>query len=394
MAQYNLLGHPCFWDLKMITLLKNYINLRPWEVNLVLSVELVLTAVLLHWLILKVAQFNLQKFFPQLMKKLAVKDYFSPWIFLSLLSLLGTLFSNEFFIHDSSRKKLEHLVFIVAVFCGVKLLVRFIYLIRQIFASRLDYKVADNLRQRTMSTQFQFIEKLVVITVWTIAVVAVLCSFESARAFGTSLLASAGVMGIVIGFAAQKSLSNLLAGFQIAFTQPIRLDDVVIVEGQWGKVEEITLTYVVVCLWDLRRLVVPINYFIEKSFENWTKNSTDLLPHVLIYTDYHLPIAEFRKEFETILKETSLWDGRVAVVHVFDVTERSMILRALMSASDYSKAADLRFLVREKLLSFIQEKYPQCMPKTRVITDLAPSSPLTDFKAASEKLSFSAVAEA
>jgi small-conductance mechanosensitive channel len=220
-------------------------------------------------------------------------------------------------------------------------------------------------RHRAITTQFQFIERIIVISVWVIAFLSVLCSFEVAKTFAKSLIASAGLVGLLIGFAAQKSLSNLLAGFHIAFTQPIRLDDVVVIEGQWGRVEEITLTYVVVCLWDLRRLVVPIHFFIEKSFENWTKKSTDLLPYVLIHVDYSIPVEEIRKEFERIVKTTPLWDGRVAVLHVFDTSERALILRALMSSSNAPDAAELRFYVREKLIEVIRERYPEYLPKFR-----------------------------
>jgi small-conductance mechanosensitive channel len=182
---------------------------------------------------------------------------------------------------------------------------------------------------------------------------------------GTAILASAGIVGLVIGFATQKTVSTVLAGLQIAITQPIRVDDVVIVESEWGRIEEITLTYVVVRLWDLRRLVVPIPYFIEKPFQNWTRVSADLLGTVFIYADYTLPVQRIREELHSILRASDLWDGRVWGLQVTGKTERAVELRALMSAPDASSAWDLRCKVREELLEFIQKNYPESLPRLR-----------------------------
>ncbi|MGW8314170.1 MAG: mechanosensitive ion channel family protein [Bacteroidales bacterium] len=172
--------------------------------------------------------------------------------------------------------------------------------------------------------------------------------------------------GIVIGFAAQKLLGNILAGFQIALTQPIRLDDVVIVENEWGWIEEINLTYVVVRIWDKRRLIVPTTYFIEKPFQNWTRVSADILGTVFIYTDYQMPVDLLRTAFMEILKSTDLWDGKVGVMQVTDATDRTMEIRALMSAPNSPTAWDLRVYVREKLIAYLQEHFPDSLPRTRV----------------------------
>ena len=179
------------------------------------------------------------------------------------------------------------------------------------------------------------------------------------------MLASAGVAGIVIGFAAQKSLATLLAGFQIALTQPIRIDDVVIVEGEWGRIEEITLTYVVVRIWDLRRLIVPITYFIEQPFQNWTRVSADILGTVFLYVDYNVPVDAVRKELTRLLEASPLWDRKVNVLQVTDSKEGTVELRALASASDAGRAFDLRCDVREKLVAFIQQNYPESLPRLR-----------------------------
>jgi small-conductance mechanosensitive channel len=275
------------------------------------------------------------------------------------------LSESNFAIAQKLKNRISHGVFIAFVFSLIQVVLTWVSLIRNIVWSHYGSKSGMGFRHRTITTQFQFIERIIVIAVWLIGILSVLCSFEIARSFAKSLIASAGLVGLLLGFAAQKSLANLLAGFHIAFTQPIRLDDVVVIQGQWGRVEEITLTYVVVCLWDLRRLIVPINFFLENSFENWTKKSNDLLPYVLIHVDYSVPVDEIRTEFEKIIRTSPLWDGRVAVLHAFDATEKSLVLRALMSSSNASDAAELRFYVREKLIEILRERYPEFLPKFR-----------------------------
>ncbi len=231
--------------------------------------------------------------------------------------------------------------------------------------SRYDIDGKDNLRARKIYTQTQTLRKVLAVVIIIVAVALVLMGFDTFREVGTGILASAGLASLVIGFAAQKIFGNFLAGIQIAFTQPIRVDDVVIVENEWGKIEEITLTYVVVRIWDLRRLVWPISYFIEKPFQNWTRVSADLLGTVFIYTDYTIPVNEVREELNRILKSSDKWDGKVAGLQVTDAKERTMELRALMSAADSSAAWDLRCEVREKLIEFVQKNYPEALPKTR-----------------------------
>ena len=189
--------------------------------------------------------------------------------------------------------------------------------------------------------------------------------FEEVRQFGTSILASAGVLGIIIGFAAQKTISNLFAGFQIAMTQPIRLDDVVIVEGEWGRVEEITLTYVIIHIWDDRRLVVPLGYFIEKPFQNWTRASAQLLGSVFVWVDYTMPLDEIRKALKEIIEPNPLWDKRFWNLQVTDATEKTMQIRVLATAADSSKGWDLRCDIREKLIAYIQKHHPQSLPRVR-----------------------------
>jgi small-conductance mechanosensitive channel len=232
-------------------------------------------------------------------------------------------------------------------------------------SERFVVDVQDNLRARKIQTQFRVLRRIAVIIIGTIALATMLMTFPKIRQLGTTILASAGIIGIVVGMAAQKTLGNFIAGIQIAFTQPIRVDDVVIVENEWGRIEEITLTYVVVRIWDLRRLIVPITYFIEKPFQNWTRISADILGTVFIYVDHTVPFDVVRQELQNILNESELWDKKVCVLQVTNTSERTIELRALMSASDASKAWTLRCEVREKLVNFIREKYPQSLPRIR-----------------------------
>jgi small-conductance mechanosensitive channel len=236
---------------------------------------------------------------------------------------------------------------------------------RDALLCRYDINVKDNLQARAVHTQVNVLLKILVIVIGLIATASAMMVFENIRQLGTSLLASAGIIGIIVGFAAQRSLATLLAGLQIAITQPIRIDDVVIVDGEWGQVEEITLTYVVIRIWDLRRLIVPTNQFLEKPFQNWTRISADLLATVTFHVDYSLPVEIVRNHLYEILKDNELWDGKVWRLHVTNAGERTVELRALMSTSNSPNAWELRCQVREQLLGFLQNNYPQCLPKLR-----------------------------
>jgi small-conductance mechanosensitive channel len=235
--------------------------------------------------------------------------------------------------------------------------------------SRYRMDVQDNLQARAVHTQVMVLKKVALTIITIFAGASMLMVFDAARQFGASILASAGVAGIIVGLAAQRSIATLLAGFQIALTQPIRVDDVVIVENEWGRIEEITLTYVVVRIWDLRRLVLPITYFIEHPFQNWTRVSADLLGTVFLRVDYTVPLEALRTELTRILTASRLWDGKVNGLQVTDADARTMEVRALVSAADASLAWDLRCEVREKLIVFLQERYPDALPKVRAAVD-------------------------
>jgi small-conductance mechanosensitive channel len=260
---------------------------------------------------------------------------------------------------------LRHMIIIGVIVSVAWLLVRMTYVLDDIVLSRYKIEVKDNLQARKILTQLQVFKRIVIVIVSVLALVAILMSFEKVRHIGTGLLASAGIVGIILGLSAQRTITTLLAGLQIAITQPFRVDDVVIVENEWGRIEEITFTYVVVRIWDLRRLVLPITYFIEKPFQNWTRVTADILGTVFLYVDYTVPVQTIREELHRILKGSGLWNGNVWGLQVTNATERTVELRALMSASDASTAWNLRCEVREKLIAHIQKNYPDGLPKVR-----------------------------
>ncbi|HMF10021.1 MAG TPA: mechanosensitive ion channel domain-containing protein [Thermoanaerobaculia bacterium] len=245
------------------------------------------------------------------------------------------------------------------------LVIALIEIVDDTIARRYDIQAADNLAARQVRTKTEMLRRIVVLAVGTIAVALMLMTFPSVRKFGTSLLASAGVAGLIVGFAAKETLSNLLAGIQVALTEPIRLDDVVIVEGEWGRIEEIRMTFVVVRIWDERRLIVPLSYFIEKPFQNWTRRTANLLGSVFLHVDYTVSVEEIRRELDRILHATDLWDGRFSNVQVTDATDRAMQLRVLVSSRDASTSWDLRCLVRERLVAFLQTTHPESLPRVR-----------------------------
>lgn len=229
--------------------------------------------------------------------------------------------------------------------------------------------VTDNLQARRVQTQTRVLTRTAMFFVLVIGAASALMTFPGMRQIGTSILASAGVAGLVVGIAARPVLGSLIAGLQIALTQPIRLDDVVIIEGEWGRIEEITATYVVVKIWDERRLVVPLEWVIQHPFQNWTRTGSQLLGTVFMWVDYRVPLAPLRAELERVCDEAPEWDRRVAMIQVTEANERGIQLRALVSAQDASKAWDLRCRVREALVDFLQREYPESLPRMRAELD-------------------------
>jgi small-conductance mechanosensitive channel len=253
-----------------------------------------------------------------------------------------------------------------------------VILLADVFTDAISAKyaidVADNLTARRIRTQAQVLRRIFVVVVALLALGIMLMTFPAIRTLGASVLASAGLAGLVLGMAMRPTLASIVAGVQIALTEPIRIDDVVIIEGEWGWIEEIRTTYVVVRIWDLRRLVVPLSYFIEKPFQNWTRVTADLLGTVFVYVDYTVPVEEIRQELHRILESSGMWDGKTWGLQVTDAGEHTVQLRALMSAPNGSQAWDLRCHVREKLIQFLQDRYPESLPRTRAEVRMAPAS--------------------
>lgn len=243
--------------------------------------------------------------------------------------------------------------------------------LRRFLDERFDIAQPDNLRSRRVRTQVAFIERIFGFVVVVVTSAIIIGHFESGRKLSTGLLASAGVASLVIGLAAQRTLANLLAGFQIAFTSPIRIDDAVVVEGEWGWIEEITLTYVVVRVWDRRRLIVPITYFVENPFQNWTRQSGQILGSVFLEVAHHTPFEPLEAELFRLLDEHPKWDRDARVLQVVEMKERTTQLRALMTARSSPECWDLRCAIRRGLIEFLAQHHPDCLPAARLTLAVA-----------------------
>jgi small-conductance mechanosensitive channel len=269
-------------------------------------------------------------------------------------------------VPERVRAGTAHALLVVLVLACAWLALRVGRAFEHVLAHKLTGGAAGDLRARTVHTQVRALRNVVDFAIVVIAVGGALMTFESVRQFGTGLLASAGIAGLAIGFAAQRSLANVIAGVQLAVAQPVRIDDVVVVEGEWGRVEEITLTYVVVRTWDLRRIILPVSYLLEKPFQNWTRTSSQIIGAVELRVDFSVPIDALRKEFERVLEESPLWDHQQRGMQVTAADDKSVTVRAIMSAADASKAWDLRCHVREQLVTWVQRKHPGALPQVRM----------------------------
>lgn len=290
----------------------------------------------------------------------------SRWIF-PLLAVLIVLPGLS--LPSKLMSALEHLTGIGLIAAVAWLVILTSEVTSDILAGRYRIDVEDNLLARRIQTQFSMLHRVVVVLVCIVALSIALMTFPAIKHIGMSILASAGLAGLVVGLAMKGTLSNLVAGVQIAFTQPFRLGDAVVIQGDWGWIEEIGTMYVVVRIWDLRRLVLPLSYFLDNAFENWTRTSADLLAYVYLNVDYTLRVDELRGEHRRICESTKLWKGQVCVLQVSDATEHTMQIRALMDARNSSDAWDLRCYVREKMIRFLQEKYPESLPRYRAELD-------------------------
>ncbi len=284
------------------------------------------------------------------------------WIF-PLLAVLCVLPGLP--LPPTLMSALEHIAGIGLIAAISWLAILLVDVTSDVLAARYRVDVSDNLVARRIQTQFQMLHHIVVVLVSVVAVSTVLMTFPAINHIGVSILASAGLASLVVGMAMKGTLENIIAGVQIAFAQPFRMGDAVVIEGEWGWIEEIGTMYVVVRIWDLRRLVIPLSYFLENSFQNWTRTSAELLGYTYIYTDYTVSVDVVREELKRICESTPLWGGKVCGVQVSDSDRYTMQLRALMDARNSGDAWDLRCLVREKLIDFLQKNYPGCLPRYR-----------------------------
>lgn len=278
--------------------------------------------------------------------------------------------------------RFRHTMVLLLIAVGAWLLARLALVAQEAALRHQDLSVPDNLRVRRLHTQVILLRRITVAVIAVTAVAAMLLTFAPVRAIGASLLASAGVVGIVVGLAAQTTLSNVFAGLQLAFSDELRLDDVVVVEQEWGKIEELTLTYVVIRLWDERRLVLPTTYFTQTPFQNWTRHESRVIGSVVLHADYSLPVDPLRHELQRVLEDSPLWDRREWVLQVVDTTPTTMVVRALMSSADAPSNWDLRCDVRERLLAFLAEHYPDQLPRIRA--DVPPAAVLAAPTAAAD----------
>ena len=278
----------------------------------------------------------------------------------------------------------RHLTVVLLIAAGTWLIARMIGAAGRIVVLLHPVDVADNLHARGIQTQTRVLTRTLMLFALIFGIACALITFPSVRQVGTGLLASAGLAGLVIGFAAKPILGNLLAGLQIALTQPIRLDDVVIVEGESGRIEEITGSYVVVALWDERRMIMPLQWFIEHPFQNWTRQSAQILGSVFLWVDFGFPVEPLRQELARLCEGNPDWDRRVCGIQVTDMSERAVQLRVLVSSGSASRNWDLRCFLRERLIEFVARDYPTYFPKLRIDTPMTARPPDNGFVCASQ----------
>ena len=339
-------------------------HFQPWLWNLIIVASAIVIGLVIKVIIKGLLNLYKNKSDYSLFRSIIVHigrpmNHFVPLLVLNFmfpLMELDTEFSN---ILGQGFEIGLTISFSILLICSIKVFEDYIYHL-------YDLDKPANVKERKIRTQLEFIRKVLVTLIILVTIAVILQSFDNVRKIGAGLLTGVGIGSVIVGLAAQKSLSNFLAGFQIAFTQPIRIDDVLVVEGEWGHVEDITFTYVVLKIWDQRRLILPINYFIEKPFQNWTRVSSEITGTVFIYMDYTVPVDAIRQELDRILELTDLWDGRIKSVLVTDAKDRVIEIRTLVSAANSSDAFDLRCYVRENLIKFVKDNYPESLPLNRV----------------------------
>ncbi|MGZ4083116.1 MAG: mechanosensitive ion channel family protein [Bacteroidia bacterium] len=292
--------------------------------------------------------------------------YYPGLLLLSALVLMSVFPAFQYKIKNSLFGGIKHFLEILSILAFGFMAIKILTVLKELTYHHYHLKSKGHLQFRKVNTKFQLIQQVLNSIIILGSIAAALVTFPSIRSMGTTLLASAGVVGIILGFAAQKSIGTFFAGLQIAIAQPIRLGDNVIVENEFGTIGEINLTFVVVYIWDGRRLIVPISYFLEKTFQNWTRVSPEVIAKVKIRADYTIPVARIREQFNGWLQASELWDKRTSRLLVTNADDKTIELRATMSAQNSDDAWDLECYIREKLITHIQENYPGSLPKNRL----------------------------
>jgi small-conductance mechanosensitive channel len=287
-----------------------------------------------------------------------------PWT-VTLLSVALLAAQPSAGLHGEPANGVRHLLVVTTIAAVSWLATAVLFLVEDAALRHVRVDMTDNRRARKVQTQLTALRRLTAVVVTLVAASAIFMTFDALRTYGASILASAGVAGVIAGLAAQTTLANVFAGLQLVFTDALRIDDVVVVEEEWGRVEELTLTYVVVNLWDERRLVLPATYFTTTPFQNWTRSESRVIGAVVLYLDHSTPIPELRAEAQRIIEKNPLWDRRDWTLQVVDTTEHSIVVRVLASAADSASAWDLRCDVREHLLGWLRDNHPNSLPRLR-----------------------------
>lgn len=297
-----------------------------------------------------------------------------PGFSVAALVTLYTVYSPPMLGYGDARQigdAIDRVLGLLTTVCVTWLIIQASYAVTDIVLDRLENIEGErDRRARRYRTQITLVRRVAAAVIIVVALGAILFSFPQVRALGTGLLASAGIAGAIVGIAAQSTIGNLLAGLQLAFSDALRLDDVVVVNNEWGRIEELTLTYVVVRSWDERRLVFPVSYFTQNPFENWTRHGSRVIGHVFLRVDWSVPVDELRSELHSFIKDHPLWDQKDWVLQVTDILPNGLVeLRALMSAADSASVWDLKADAREHLVQYVRANYPDALPRFRVDLD-------------------------
>jgi len=274
-------------------------------------------------------------------------------------------FTTGYAVGTGWRQALLHLLVLAVIASAAWLVAALLVVVEDTALARFRVDVPDNRHARRVRTQVVMLRRVTIAVIVILTLGVMLMTFPSVRGIGAGVLTSAGVVGVVAALAAQSLLGNVFAGLQLAFSDAVRLDDVVVVEGEWGRIEELTLSYVVVQIWDDRRLILPTSYFTSTPFQNWTRTEAAVLGTAEFDVDWAVPVQAMREELRRLVESTDLWDGRVCVLQVTDATGGTVRIRALVSAADAGSLWDLRCLVREHLVAWVRDRHPTSMPRVR-----------------------------